>query len=245
MTPEQIKATDDYIRGQMDAYHASRISKLAELKPAMVLARKNPYMFLCKNMRTANEFAELILQAHSSSSEETAFGILLEGIAVFVSNLRDGGQKSSTAGIDLDFTRDHIRYLVAIKSGHNWGNSDQINKLKLNFTTAKRVIGQDKNARSVQSVLGVCYGKRPVQDNGDYRIIGGQAFWDFISGVPTFYTDIIEPISSEADQHSDAYAAERDKALNRFDKYILTVFCDESGVIDWERFVKFNSGNLT
>ena len=31
-------------------------------------------------------------------------------------------------GIDLEFDKDGVRYIVTIKSGPNWGNSSQIGK---------------------------------------------------------------------------------------------------------------------
>lgn len=244
MTQDQIDETFEYIKGEMAKYHKGRIEKIASLKPQTVLQRKNPYIFLSKNLRKASDLAEMILQAHSSSSEETQFGNLLEDLAVYVSAMLDNGVKSTTAGIDLDFTRDGTRYLVAIKSGQNWGNSDQQVKLKANFNTAKKVAGQSQHAGKLQAILGCCYGKFPNSDNGAFIKTGGQKFWNFITGTPSFYTDIIEPISHEAELNDEAFSEERDKALNRFEKYILVNFCDDDGVIDWERLVQFSSGNL-
>lgn len=39
------------------------------------------------------------------------------------------GRKAGIDGIDLDFDKYGQRYLVAIKSGPNWGNDSQIKKL--------------------------------------------------------------------------------------------------------------------
>ena len=49
------------------------------------------------------------------------------------------GRKSSAEGIDLEFERDTIYYLVSIKSGPNWGNSGQIKKMVQNFAKARRI----------------------------------------------------------------------------------------------------------
>jgi hypothetical protein len=244
MTITQWDSTQAFIRAKMDTYQRSRVDKLTKLKPQDVLARKNPYIFLSKNLGTADELAELILQAHTSSSEETQFGQLLEDVAIYVSELVYGGQKSSTTGIDLDVRKDGIRYLIAIKSGKNWGNADQIAKLKTNFAKAKQVLAQNSQSGHVEAMLGVCYGITKDGNNGIYLFKGGQSFWYFISGESSFYTDVIEPIGHEAEVHSETFKTERDKAKNRFVKFILDNFCDNDGLIDWKKFVKFNSGNL-
>jgi hypothetical protein len=244
MTKQQWAAVETQIQSVMANYHAKRLESLVELKPRTILLRKNPYMFLCKNLTTADKFARLILEAHASSSEETLFGQLLEDLAIFVSGMLDNGYKSTTTGLDLEFTRDGQRFLVAIKSSKNWGNSGQHKNLELNFTTAKKVAAQSKLSKPAIAVLGICYGNAKNEDKGNYLFFIGQGFWNFISGVPSFYKDIIVPLSHEAEKHDIQYQVEWDKAVNRFSKYILDDFCDNSGVINWEKFVEFNSKNL-
>ncbi len=61
------------------------------------------------------------------------FGDFLEGLAVFVGKQVCGGWKSSAQGVDLEFGKDGTRFILAIKSGPNWGNSRQISKMKEDF----------------------------------------------------------------------------------------------------------------
>lgn len=89
---------------------------------------------------TSQDIVKGILDAHLSSQEETIFGEFLEGLSIFINNMVYGGTKSSAVGIDLEFEKDGIKYIVSIKSGPNWGNSQQVTKMKEDFNKAKKVL---------------------------------------------------------------------------------------------------------
>ncbi len=209
------------------------------------MKRKNPYLFRAKNINTAHELVSGILDAYLSSSEEGQFGQFLEGLAILVNEMVYGGQKSSAQGIDLEFNRERIRYLVAIKSGPNWGNSSQYRALEENFRQALRILRQSSRVSDVRAVLGMCYGKSKDSDQGAYLKLYGQSFWSFISGSPQLYIDIIEPLGHEALRRNEAFQLEKAAASNRLIRGFTIDFCDESGQIDWPKLVRFNSGNLS
>ncbi len=119
------------------------------------------------------------------------FGNYLEDLAIFICGRVYRRFKSSTPGIDLEMEKEGKRYIVAIKSGPNWGNSDQIVKMKLNFTRAIRVLHQNPAITTVVAVNGCCYGKDSRPDKGDYLKLCGQAFWSLISGDEELYVKII------------------------------------------------------
>jgi hypothetical protein len=48
-----------------------------------------------------------------------------------------GGFKSARKSLDLEFRRENSYFIVGIKSGPNWGNSDQVNRMKDNFKAAR------------------------------------------------------------------------------------------------------------
>jgi hypothetical protein len=233
-----------YVNGNIDEFHTNRLNRLKTLKLADLLKRKNPYLFKAKNINAAGDLVPSLLDAYLSSSEEGSFGGFLEGLAIYVAEIICGGQKSVGTGLDLDMTRDGIRYVIAVKSGPNWGNSDQYASLKANFKNAIRLLKQSKSMLPVQPVLGICYGSFKTVNNGEYLKIGGQSFWDFISGDPRLYIDIIEPIGYEAEAHNALYQEEKARTYNRFIRDFTVTYCDESGQIDWETLVRFNSGNL-
>ena len=129
-----------YVENNIGTFHLKRIESLNSLKLEKVLGRKNPYLFKAKNVLTAQNVVEGIVNAHISSSEEAIFGEFLEGLAIYINRKVYGGTKSSAEGIDLEFTKDSIKYIVSIKSGPNWGNSSQVKKMCDNFAKAKRIL---------------------------------------------------------------------------------------------------------
>ena len=208
-----------------------------------VVKRKNPYLFKAKNINAASEFVKTILDAFLSSQEEGIFGDFLEELAIFICGQVYGGRKSSAVGIDLEFEKDNIRYIVSIKSGPNWGNSSQIAKMRDNFRQAKRILGRNTSSTNVVAVNGCCYGKDRVPNKGDYFKLCGQRFWEFISGDGDLYTDIIEPLGHRAKEKNEQFNLEYAKVFNRFTGEFITEFCDADGNIRWEDIVRLNSAS--
>ncbi len=221
-------------------FYQLRLDRLQELKLNDVLKRKNPYLFKAKNITTAQDLVIEILQAHLSSQEETVFGNYLEDLAIFICSKEYGGFKSSTPGIDLEMEKDGKRYIIAIKSGPNWGNSDQIAKMRLNFTRAIRVLHQNPAITTVVAVNGCCYGKDSRPDKGDYLKLCGQEFWSLISGDDELYVKIIEPLGEEAKQKDEAFKEAYSQKINLLTGQFLTDFC-KNGVIDWNKLLHFVS----
>ena len=205
MENQLIKQVTAYVETNISNFHQSRINKLSELKLKTVLKKKNPYLFKAKYYLTAAELVTSIANAFISSAEETIFGDWLEGLAIFVCDKVYGGQKSSTIGVDLEFSKDGIRYIIAIKSGPNWGNSSQIAKMRADFITAKRTLRTSRSYLNIVSVNGCCYGTDNNPDKGDYFKYCGQEFWSFISGEDTLYIDIIEPLATKAKERNDEF----------------------------------------
>jgi hypothetical protein len=150
-------------------------------------------------------------------------------------------RKSATEGIDLEFERNDSLYLISIKSGPNWGNSSQIQKMRENFRKAKRILATNAKARPVICVNGCCYGRETNEKKGDYIKVCGESFWTLISSIPTLCTDIIEPLGQAAEEHDAAFIAAYGGVINRFTTEFIQDFCDQNGVIDWEKLVRFNS----
>jgi hypothetical protein len=205
--------------------------------------RKNPYLFRARNLNTAQDLVKTLLDAHLSSQEEGIFGGFLEELAIFICGRVYEGGKSSSEGIDLELTKNGIRYMVSIKSGPNWGNSRQIARMKDDFKRAKRILGTNTSSSArVVAVNGCCYGKDKKPDKGDYLKLCGQIFWEFISGDENLFIDIIEPLGHKAKENHDLFLEEYAKVINRFTREFATGYCDNDGAILWEKLVRFNSG---
>lgn len=231
----------EYVEKNIGIFHSKRIQSLDTLKLSRVLRRKNPYLYKAKNVLTADEIVRSIVDAHISSSEEGIFGDWLEGLAIFINQKVYSGWKSGIIGVDLEFDKDDKRYVVTIKSGPSWGNSSQIRKMISDFTTAKRTLRTSNSQLNIIAINGCCYGKDSYPDKGDYIKLCGQQFWEFISGNSQLYIDIIEPLGFKAKEKNDVYLESYAKKINMFVKEFTTEFCKDSGEIDWEKLVKFNS----
>lgn len=233
-----------YVEENIGTFHQKRIAGLKDLKLKKVLSKKNPYLFKAKYVLTAQDIIKSLTDAFISSQEETIFGDWLEGLAIFVNEKAYKGRKSGIIGIDLEFDKDNTRYIVTIKSGPNWGNSSQIAKLVADFKTAKKTLRTSNSQLNIVAVNGCCYGRDNQPDKGDYFKYCGQKFWEFMSGDTDFYTKIIEPIGHQAKERNDDFMQSYAQMINKFTKEFADTFCKDDGSIDWDKLIRFNSGEV-
>lgn len=229
-----------YVRENIGTFHSSRLQNLRQLKLREILRRKNPYLFRAKNILFAQDFVRTLLDAHLSSQEEGIFGNFLEGLAIFTSQKVYGGWKSAAEGIDLEFDKGGVRYLVAIKSGPNWGNSSQIRKMREDFKKAQRTLRTGRSKMRIVAVNGCCYGRDNKPDKGDYYKYCGQKFWEFISDNKELYLTIIKPLGYAARRKNAEFLKEYAQIVNRFTVEFSNDFVAD-GKIDWDALVRFNS----
>jgi hypothetical protein len=240
MVSIKIEDVSQYVEENIGIFHNGRLESLKKLKLNKILERKNPYLFKAKNILLAQDLVKILLDAHLSSQEETIFGNFLEGLAIFVNEKVYNGQKSSAQGIDLEFNKDKTRYIVAIKSGPNWGNSSQIRKMLDDFRKAKQTIRTSNSKVNIMAVNGCCYGRNTKSDKGDYYKYCGQKFWKFISGNSDLYLKIIKPLGYSAREKNEEFQKEYSRLVNRFTAEFSKTFV-KNGEIDWDALVKFNS----
>ena len=243
MQPLDYREIIEYVEQHIGAFHQARLTSLQSLTLQGILKRKNPYLFRAKNILTAETLVKTLFDAHLSSQEETIFGNFLEGLAIFICGRVFGGRISTAVGVDLEFMHEKILYLVAIKSGPNWGNSSQIARMRDNFMTAKRVLATHRPPLHVVAVNGCCYGRDNNPQKADYLKYCGQQFWHFISGDATLFTDILEPLGHLARQRNDQFDESYAQVINRFSAVFIRDFASD-GKIDWKKLVEFNSATL-
>lgn len=232
-----------YVEVNIENFHAKRLESLQKLRLSVILKRKNPYLFKAKNILSAESLIETFLKAHLSSQEEAIFGDFLEGLAIFINQKIFNGSKSSTEGMDLEFTNSGQRYIVSIKSGPNWGNSRQLNKLKDDFRKAKKILRTSNSNVHVIAVNGCCYGRDSNPDKGDYFKYCGEDFWTLVSGDKNLYIELVEPLGYNAKYKNEEFEKKYAQILNQFTFQFIRYFCN-NGVIDWEKLVRFNSSNI-
>ncbi|HAP69386.1 MAG TPA: cytosolic protein [Flavobacteriales bacterium] len=238
-----------YVEENIGDFHAKRVEKLGQLKLKTILRRKNPYLFKAKNILTAQELIQAIVDAYISSSEEGIFGNWLEGLAIYVNGKVYNGKKSGIPGVDLEFNKDDIRYIVSIKSGPDWGNDSQIKKMVDNFNSARKVLRTSGAKINVRAVNGCCYGrttpKNYYKEKGDYNKYCGQVFWGFISGNDQLYKEIVQPLGYLAQEKNDEYLKAYSQKINLFTKELANDFFTGNGDIDWNKLLEYNSKGNT
>ena len=221
------------VERHVQQFVVDRRDAINKLKLPQLLRKKNPYLFMARHTDSPSELAEELVAAALSSSEETKFGATLENIAIDICADVFGGQKSAATGIDLEFHRGDRRYIVAIKSGPNWGNSSQQAKMRQDFAAAARTIRQHDRDANVFAVNGCCYGRGHF-DRGEFVKMCGQPFWELISGDDTMYRRLVEPLRDAA---SNGFVSERAKLTRRLSVELGTDWTLESGYIDWLKVV--------
>lgn len=214
---------------------------LESLKLDAVLKRKNPYLFKAKNLINAEDLVKSLVDAHLSSQEETVFGAFLEQLAIFCCENTLGGRKSGIAGIDLEFEKEGVLYFVAIKSGPNWHNKSQLDKLKLDFSKVKKTLRTNAAAQRTRFINGCSYGNT-YTDYGECEKICGEAFWTLISGEENLFVDIVEPLGFESKRHNDIFESKYSAVRTKFTAQFIKEYCDSDFGIDWDRIVRLNSG---
>ena len=242
MVKLNLKDVKVYVEKNIGAFHKQRLASLNKLKLSKVLKRKNPYLFRAKNVLTSEQIVKGILNAHISSNEETIFGDWLEGLAIYINTKVYRGRKSGIPGIDLEFDKDRVRYIITIKSGPNWGNSSQIKRMISDFNSARKTLRTSNSQMNIIAVNGCCYGKDNKPDKrGIYYKYCGQEFWEFISGDKLLYIRLIEPLGYKAKEKNDEYLKSYSRIINKFTVEFSNQFCTEEGDIDWEKLLRFNS----
>ena len=261
LLPEYQDYYDFLTENVVTPFYTKRLAYLREMTLASVLKSKNPYMLKAKNVASPDELVRTIVDAFLSSQEETMFGNLLEGFAIYAAHKLYGGFKpENRPSIDLEFERDDKYYIVGIKSGTNWGNSDQVNRMKDNFKAARIALSEAGIAKEIVAVNGCIYGKEanPLRDKKRKRVSGklvavdeepdkiyykfaGQDFWHFISGDDNLYQEIIKPIDEEARERGETFKKTYNGKINEMSLEFGNHFLDTEGQIDWVKLVNYVS----
>jgi len=217
--PEWWPKVDADIDRLMDGFADRLRSKLAA-DPGVILGRKNPFLFRVRAGNSPDDLARMVIDAYLSSSEETMFGNILEQIALSVCASAKGGSKSSTEGIDLEYSVGAQRTIIQVKSGPHWGNSSQRKKLVDNFNSArKRLQGSGGGRLDVRCIEGICYGRRPIKNHGTHVALTGRDFWLDISGRESTYHRIMHALGRHAGNGlTDVKKVAMDRMLCYLDK---------------------------
>lgn len=233
MNPRWWPRVEQEIEKLLSDFSAKQRKKL-DISPEKILLRKNPFLFRVRAGASATLLAQMAIDAFLSSSEETIFGNILEGIAVAVCAHAKGGTKSSAEGIDIEYTCGSERTVIQVKSGPNWGNSSQKKKMNDYFSSVKRRL--EFSIRNVRCIEGICYGKSETKHLGTHIRLKGNDFWTEISDWENTHYLVMESLGTYA---SNGFSGERLNARN-----LLLSYLNDNGVIlaqdklDWSKLTE-------
>lgn len=230
-----------YLETHFQEFNAQMLFALKKWTFQSELLGQNPYLLRAKKLRSAADLIEYLLDGYLFTLEEELIQQLLEGLAVFVCASVYGGKKTKTVGIDLEFEKDATYYFVSIKSGPNWGNSDQMSRMRQNFLSAAQTHLALFPNQTVTCVNGCCYGRDNKPQKEGYLKLCGQRFWTFISGDAELYYDLVEPLGYKAREKNEAFMEAYNQAKNLFTLEFLQGYCID-GKVDWKKILALNSG---
>jgi hypothetical protein len=233
MTQAQHLAVSEFVRQEKQQMHTANLKKLDALSlpdivgcEQLLLARTQRYM-------TTAEIVRRLIELNLLSDEQVIFDALLKRIATFLCRQLEGGRESATAGIDLEFDRDGVRYLVVVKSGPGWGTNSQTNQMQESFQAIHREHYATGTNLPVHFINGCCYGIDDQPHKGGYDKLCGQRFWTFLTQESDFYPTFIVPLREDSWLFSAAYQDLFARKLNVLVKKFSTQYVNAQGMINW------------
>ena len=64
------------------------------------------------------------------------------------------------------------------------------------------------------------------------------------SSDPNLYTELIDPLGHKAQEKSKEFQESYGRMLNKFTFQFGSEYCDDSGAINWQKLVAFNSSAI-
>jgi hypothetical protein len=232
------KRLEKLVLDSLERFYERRLAKLKKLDLRHILRRKNPFLFRALGFTKASELVERLLESYIWSSDEGIFGdAFFEPIAKEVS----GGVISPSEGVDIAIETETRYKAISVKSGPNIFNASQKKKQNQQFMELRsRLL---KSGKQFDALLAACYGRvsKEPSDRYIYRIRSGQVFWEEITGDPDFYLKLHHLMGEHPLVHRPNHQKIWAAAVNRFTVQLVQDFGFETGEIDWDKIVQFNS----
>lgn len=216
-----------------------RLNGLRNVAASKLLKNKNPFLFAAPGVDSVEALADRLLDAFLSSSEETIMGnAFFEPIARAASQ----GMKSSAKGVDIEVVVDGTHRATAVKSGTKVFNSSSKKKQDDCF---RAVLQRHMGSRvRVDCIVGYAYGCTRFRPRKKYifRQMAGREIWTYMSGDDAFHHFLFDRIRSGHEQYASQYERAKEETLARLTDEIQLELGTEGGSVNWEAFIRLNSG---
>ena len=208
--------------------------------PEQILSEFDPYFLAAQDIHTAHDLVDQTFRSYLGRIEKESIEVLLKRLAADVCGRIYGCKTESAKGVDLEFVKEDIVYLICVKPDPGWGSTQQVSHMVANLKSAKRNLRIKNPELSVGVIIGCLYGRDEQFDKGEYWKLCGQRFWAFISGNDDLYIQIIESLVHRAKQRNDDFQKSYARAINRLEREVLTDFVSND-LVDWDRLIQFVS----
>ncbi|MFB6268473.1 MAG: TdeIII family type II restriction endonuclease [Halobacterium sp.] len=187
-------ALPDETRREITALTKSKLGDWEDTIREMSLDDLRPNIFLATmlDVTSADELIEFYAMQHLERSIVTSFGYLIQDIAVTVAG--DAAEETSGNADLILHGRDGDTY-IEIKSGTASSNKKMMREMSRQHEAVKA------EHPDATTALGLTYGKREdvfgIMDDyyeGDLILVG-QEFWEYLSGDPDAYRDVVAAIT--------------------------------------------------
>ncbi len=135
-------------------------------------------------------------------------------------------------------------YAIAVKSGTSVFNADSRKKQEQNFIAAGKLAQQAK--KRFVPIIGYGYGVKKTSNRGlpkFYTELAGKKFWEELTGDKEFYVKLVRFMGKLPEKYAEEFETSYQKASNRLLREFTQEYCRPDGEIDWEKIVRFNSGD--
>lgn len=226
--------------------YGKRFATLEKLTLSKLLS-KNPYLYRGLGIVKAEEWVDEVLAAFISSSDETVFGNeFFEPLALWAAKAAEfpGDKREVTvgggAGYDVGIETASAYRAVAIKSGKKIFNSQSSSAQGDQFLALQSRL--KKTGKQFLPIIGYGYGRKTTRKESPTERLAGQKLWQLLTNEADFYLRIGQAIGKFAADHRQLYTEALDKKRNQLLRQFLVNFVDDSGTIQWDAILKYNSG---
>ena len=160
----------------------------SEINPFLIASLRNQL-----GIKTPRDLAEWLIRQRLERSMVTSFGSTLQKIAKEFCN------EKPLPNVTARISRDGKIYNLIIKSGSN-------HNIQVTQGIQKTLIHTKEIEPNSVPVFGICYGSEETigsivkKHTGGIQLLVGKRFWDFISGNPNCYNEILK-IASRVDEN--------------------------------------------
>ncbi len=179
------------------------------------------------------------IQFNVEQGSNTRFGNCIEAVAVEICKKVDSGVKSGIPGVDQEFERDGIRYMVQIKMSTKTANHSGYEALKKHFESASRIIRQHNKKANIVCVYGICYGKIcDVIDSAGLHRMTGYPFWNFIGNNHNTFRYVLEGLAKiYANEFRHEVETEQQNAIRRITNEAKKRFANPDSSVHTDRLM--------